>query len=198
MLAIIPMSVGMVFVLEPLLKFIPCFIDVSSAPVTCYEKWQPALFSFYLFVIASSVAGISTPLINALNATGRIKVTLYFMIFWTVFTWTVTPILIYFIGFNAVSITSAVMSLAVIAVILVAKRYMQFNLSEQTIPPLVASLVMGIVLFLTRTLLTGSLIQLGLYVLLAVMVYFGALLVFFRKQFTGEVSYIIDIVRKPS
>ena len=196
MLAIIPMSVGMVFVLEPLLKFIPCFIDTSSQAVTCYEKWQPALASFYLFVIASSVAGISTPLINALNATGKIKITLYFMIFWTIFTWTVTPILIHYIGFNAVSATSAVMSLAVIAVILVAKRYMQFNLSDQTIPPLVASLIMGVALFLTRTILTSSLIHLGLYVLLGVIVYFGSLLVLFRKQFIGEVSYIITIVRQ--
>ena len=88
------------------------------------------------------------------------------------------------------------MSLAVIAVILVAKRYMQFNLSDQTIPPLVASLIMGVMLFLTRTILTSSLIHLGLYVLLGVIVYFGSLLVLFRKQFIGEVSYIITIVRQ--
>ncbi|MBI4136972.1 oligosaccharide flippase family protein [Candidatus Roizmanbacteria bacterium] len=195
MLAIIPMSVGMVFVLEPLIKLIPCFANLSSDAITCYEKWQPALTSFYLFVIASSVAGISTPLINALNAIGKIKITLKFMIFWTLFTWTVTPVLIYTIGFHAVSLTSAVMSLAVIVVIIVAKRYMRFSLSDQTVPPLVSSLIMGVVLFLTRTVLTGTLFQLSLYVLLAVMTYFASLILLFRKQFLEEVLYIAAIVR---
>lgn len=196
MLAIVPMSVGTVFVLEPLLKFVPCFIDASSEAVTCYEKWRPALSSFYLFVIASSVAAISTPLINALNAIGKIKVTLYFMVFWTLFTWTVTPLLIRVMGFDAVALTSAVMSVAVIAVIIVAKKYMDFNLSEQVIPPLTCSLIMGAVLFFTRDILTASLAHIGLYILLAVAVYFGSLVLLFKKQFIGEVSYILTIVRK--
>ncbi len=73
---IIPLLVGLSFLIKPLVHLIPQYL-----------KWEPALTSFYLFAIASVFAAISTPLTNALNAIGRVKTTLKLMIMWTVLVW---------------------------------------------------------------------------------------------------------------
>ena len=185
MLTLIPMSVGMLFIVEPLVHLIPR-----------YEKWEPALVSFYLFVGASLIAGISTPLTNALNAIGKINITLKFMVFWTLFTWIVAPLLVFIIGFDAIAATSALMSLAVIAVIIVARRYMTFNFLSQIIPPLVCSGVMAVVLYATKGILTDSFIALGMYMILGAAVYGVSLMLFFQKQVKSEISYIIRIVKQ--
>ena len=54
-LLIVPISLGMAFSVEPLIDLFPQ-----------YGKWEPALTSFYLFVFASFVARLSTPLLNSL------------------------------------------------------------------------------------------------------------------------------------
>ena len=68
-----------------------------------YTKWEPALLSFYFFVGAAAIAGLTTPLTNALNAIGKIKTTLLLMVMWTTLTWIVTVIFIHFFGFQGVA-----------------------------------------------------------------------------------------------
>lgn len=115
-LTILPVTVGLIFFIEPLVKIIPK-----------YSKWEPALFSFYLFALASVVAGLTTPLTNALNAIGKIKITLLLMIMWTIFTWVLTVLFINLYGFNGVAVGLFVLSTSIILVNWLVKQIAPYS-----------------------------------------------------------------------
>ena len=184
MLFIVPMSVGMVFLIKPIVYIVPNYL-----------KWEPALYSFYLFVLASAVAGVSTPLLNALNAIGKIKISLYFMVFWTVFMWITAPILVIFIGFNGVAVAAAFMSLTTVAVVILSKRFVAFSLAREIMPALSASAVMGVAMLIALPYFSQNFISLLVYVVISGIVYITALLLFFRIKVMEELQYIVSIVR---
>ena len=129
-IAMFPISVGLLFFIEPAVKLIPK-----------YGKWEPALFSFSLFVLASILAGFSTPLTNALNAVGKIKTTLSLMIFWTVATWILTITMIHFFGYNGVSISLLILTSTLGIVVMLTKRIAAFSLIDNIKWPFIAALI---------------------------------------------------------
>lgn len=131
--AIFPISVGLLFFIEPLITFIPR-----------YAKWEPALPSFYFFVIAAIIASFSTPLTNALNAVGRIRITLSLMIFWTTATWILTIIGIALFGFHGVAIALLILSISIIVVVALAKRIAPFSMMNSIRYPVVCALIQSI------------------------------------------------------
>ncbi|MFH0749578.1 MAG: oligosaccharide flippase family protein [Candidatus Gottesmanbacteria bacterium] len=128
--AMVPISVGLLFFIEPAVKLIPK-----------YGKWEPALFSFFLFVLASILAGFSTPLTNALNAVGKIKTTLSLMVFWTIATWVLTITMIQFFGYNGVAIALLMLTSTLGIVVMLAKRVASFSFIDSIKWPLAAGLV---------------------------------------------------------
>ncbi len=63
-----------------------------------YTKWLPALPSLYTFSFTMAVSCLTSPLINAFNATGNIKLSSKFMLMWTVLTWLLLPSLSFLYG----------------------------------------------------------------------------------------------------
>ena len=133
---IVPISVVLLFFIEPAVSLIPK-----------YGKWYPALFSFYLFVITSLIASFSTPLTNALNAVGKIKITLFLMVFWTVATWVLTLLFIPILGFSGVAVAQAVLSLSIFIVIILVKKVSPFSFVKSVRIPVIASVIQGSVYF---------------------------------------------------
>lgn len=127
-LTIFPISTGLLFFVQPLIGIIPK-----------YGKWEPAIFAFYLLTVSSVFAGLTTPLTNALNAIGKIKVTLMLMVMWTILTWAFTLTLIHFFGFNGVPMALLTVALTIVAVIYLVKQSVQFSFWKSIIWPLVAS-----------------------------------------------------------
>ena len=125
-----PISVGLLFFIGPAVQLIPK-----------YSKWEPALFSFALFVIASILAGFSTPLTNALNAVGKIKTTLYLMVFWTISTWILTITMTHFFGFNGVSMSLVVLTSTLGLVVWLGKKIANFSFTNSVKWPFLAALV---------------------------------------------------------
>jgi len=136
---IIPISIGLLFFIEPAVTLIPK-----------YGKWYPALFSFYLFVITSLVASFSTPLTNALNAVGKIRITLLLMAFWTVATWILTLTFIPFVGFVGVALAQTVLSLSIFIVVALVKKVSPFSFMGSIRIPVAASVVQGCIYFFLR------------------------------------------------
>lgn len=125
----------MVFGLSAIMPFLVKFV-VSP-------KWTPALESYYLFAFATLWSIVSTTLTNALNAVGKIGVTLKLMIMWTVLEWTLTPVLVWKFGFLGVAIASFVISFSSVLAIVLAKRILSVGVVGQIKLPLLASLLMG-------------------------------------------------------
>ena len=174
---IFPSFVGLIFLSPYLLEVVPH-----------YQKWEPALFSLSFFATNALLSSISTPLTNALNAIGRIKITLYFMIFWTVLTWVVTPIAILAIGFNGVALSSAIIACSVVLVVWIAKQYIKFRVLRMIQYPLIASLVMGVFLYFMTPFVIRDFLTFFMIILFGAIVYIGVMFLVARNQILSELS----------
>lgn len=132
-LSIFPISVMLVFVVHPLVNLIPK-----------YTKWEPALTSFYLFAAAAMVASLSTPLTNALNAVGKIKVTLALMVMWVILTWIAALSLIHFFGFNGFAIAILVVSLTIVVVVKLTKQIAPFSFWKSIYRPVIGIAIQSV------------------------------------------------------
>jgi O-antigen/teichoic acid export membrane protein len=148
-----------------------------------YTKWQPAVFSFYLFSLASVFSAFSSPLVNALNALGKIKLTLKLMIFWTVLTWILVPLLITLVGFNGVSIALFIISLTGIIPIFIMKRSVQINFLYSIIKPLLFALISFGPVIILKLVISIPVILLGLGIL-SVFIYALLIWLFLRQEVT--------------
>lgn len=163
----------------------PTFIVI----IPKYHKWEPALISLALFGINAALSAISTPLTNVLNAVGKIKVTLYLMIFWTIATWVATPLAIYWFGFNGFAGVSAFISLSVVFVIIVAKRQIAFSI-KPIIAPTISSIVLAVFLFLGNQLLAKNIVSIAILIVTGSLVYFGTCFLLARQAIIQDVLLI--------
>lgn len=179
--SIIPISVGLLFFIDPVVHLIPK-----------YGKWEPALFSFNLFVIASILAAFSTPLTNALNAVGKIKITLSLMVFWTIATWVLTLIFVHFFGYNGVAMALLVLTSTLGIVIGLAKRITAFSFVSSVKWPVVAGLAQAAWYALTRGNAPYTLSAVLLSAFAGVILY-GGIVWLAQKQ---RIMTVIDSIRK--
>ncbi|HLC94361.1 MAG TPA: oligosaccharide flippase family protein [Patescibacteria group bacterium] len=166
-LLIFPAIVGVLFVFESVLKIIPGY----------FTKWGSSLFSFYFFSFSAFFITLTTPFINLFNAIGKVKLSLYFMIMWTAFTWILVPVGIKFFGPNGISIAFFIQSLSFIFVIAIARRYVQFSFENSFKTSFFGVSVMFFYLLIVRLLFS----QLGehVYTYFIISVIGGALIYFF-------------------
>jgi len=168
---IVPISVGLFFFIEPAVSLIPKYI-----------KWYPALFSFYLFVFTSLIASFTTPLTNALNAVGKIKTTLFLMVFWTAATWILTLIFIPLIGFSGVAVTQCVLSLSIVVVIVLVKKTASFSFINSIRFPFMAGIVQSGFYFLTLGTKPYDLPRVIVVAVSGAILYTGIVLFFEKKR----------------
>ncbi|MBL7159438.1 oligosaccharide flippase family protein [Candidatus Microgenomates bacterium] len=174
-LIVFPMGIGLLFVIKPIVLLIPK-----------YQKWEPAIISFYLFVITSLLASFSTPLTNALNAIGKIKITLKFMVFWTSLVWLLTPLFVILFGFNGVAGASLLMGLTSFLVVYIAKKHLQFDILTNILPSFLSSMIMAVFLLFLKKSLPVTPFGLFLYVFSGVIIYAGSLFFLFKKKVLSE------------
>lgn len=170
----------------------PYFINL----IPKYVKWEPALVSLAFFSINAALSSVSTPLTNALNAIGKIKTTLYLMIFWTIATWVLTPLAIFMFGFNGVAIASAIISCSVVVVIYLVKKHIKFDLMKTILSPFLGSAIMGLIIYFVSPIFIKNLISLVFMILLGAVIYFFTILLFSRKQFVEDLKLIKDNIKK--
>lgn len=170
----------------------PYFIDL----IPRYAKWEPALLSLFFFSINASLSSVSTPLTNALNAMGKIKITLYLMIFWTLSTWILTPALIIFLGFNGVAIASAIISTSVVLVVAIVKKYLKFSIFNAVFYPFFSSAVMGVFVYFLSRLLALSLPAVALIIILGAVVYFLTTYILAKDKLIADIALIKANIRK--
>lgn len=169
---IFPITIAMIVAIKPLIAIIPR-----------YGKWEPAVLSFYLFAIASAIASLSTPLTNALNALGVIKITLKLMVLWTILTWVLTVSLLPFLGFNAVAFSLFLITTTLILVVLLVQRAVPFSFRTSVQVPFFAAvgqaiLSLGIITFM------GSAIPIVITAMIMGGILFGGIVWVFERNKT--------------
>ncbi len=176
--SIFPITVGLLFYMAPLLHILPK-----------YGKWEPALISFYLFALTAVVASLSTPLTNALNAVGKIKITLWLMILWTSLTWGLTVLFIHFIGFNGFALALLVIASTVVIVVQLVKRITSFSFTGSISGPFIAAISQSCFYAITAYVFqASSTVGLVLSATGGVILYIGVLWIIEKRRIKGFVE----------
>lgn len=162
----------------PSLVLLAILAPLLTVIIPKYEKWQPALLALVLITINSAWAAVSTPLTNTLSAIGKVTITFKLMIMWTILTWLIIPALAYVYGVNGAALGFTILGFSSIVAIVVAIRYVKINFWESVEKPLLASVVMGIAVFLIERVLPTSILTMVLLVLLGLVIY-GVIMVCF-------------------
>ncbi len=161
-----------------------------------YHQWLPALPSFILFTISVLFSAIASPLVNALNAVGEINKTLRLMVLWTILTWLLTPICIFFFGFTGVSVSALLIGFSSVLPIVYIKRVVELSVWDQIWRPFLGSVVLAGVGLGLQQLLPISWLSLILIMLLSGLSYVGALLIVGRAQMIQEIGPFVAAIRK--
>lgn len=136
-LFIFPISMLLILFINPMIYLIPK-----------YMKWLPALIPFYLYAVSSVLSSFSSPIVNALNAIGKIKFTLILMVFWTVLTWILVPYFSFQWGYQGAAFAGFVISTTAVIPILMIRKIVYFPVLKNIYKPFVATLIMSVPTFL--------------------------------------------------
>jgi O-antigen/teichoic acid export membrane protein len=181
---IIPATFGLALIMAKMVQLIPR-----------YSKWETALPIFYLFCLSSLFSSYSTPFINFLNGVGKVKISFYFMVGWTIATWVLTPILTKFFGVFGFPITLVILSSSFILVQQQTKKIISFSFFKNISPFLFSGLIMGLVVFVFNRFLVSSLPFLLIPVLSGIITYLLALNYIFRINLIQEIKLLVASTR---
>ncbi len=136
-----------------------------------YEQWIPALIPIVFISINFAFASATTQLTNLLNAIGKIKITFYLMIMWTLLSWIFIPFLASKFGVLGASIGYSLVGSSSVVAIYIAKKYVNFSVTDSIIKPLIGTMVMGTILYLVKNFLDVSINSMLILGLIGVLVY---------------------------
>lgn len=180
-----------------LLVFPSLVILVLMAPslieiIPKYEKWRPALTALTLISIISALAAITTPLTNMFNAIGRISLTFKLMVMWTVLTWVFVPLLSLKFGLNGAALGFSLVGLSSVVALVLATKYIDINYFKISGRPMIASIIMGLVVFYIQSLLTLSIIGVITQIVIGVIVY-SIIIFIFEPKIISQISILFKI-----
>ncbi len=183
-LIIFPLLIGMSVMARPL-----------TMVIERYQKWQPALPALHLFIINVMWSSISTPLTNAINAIGKISITLKLMIMWTSLTWLLTFPAVARFGFIGAALASAMVSCTSIITIIIVKKIVNIQVLSSIGKQLLASIIMGAVIYGLRDYFNTSVPRFVLGILFGGSVYGLSIYLLMPTRLIAEVKKV-NLLRK--
>ncbi len=159
------------FLVFPSLAGLVVLSPIIVRVIPGYEKWIVALVPLAILSIDTIFASISTQLTNALTSIGKIKTVFKLMIMWTTLTFLFVPALALKFGVIGASLGYSLVGISSIVAIIVAKRFIDFSLTDAAGKTAFAAVLMAIVLFALRNLFPASLYSLGTLVVIGSVVY---------------------------
>lgn len=180
-------SATMFPLLVGLIVTIPFFISYYSH---WHNKYEPAIISLIFFSLNAMVSSLSGILVNVLDATGKVKWTLYLMVFWTFLTWTLTPLLIWQFSYNGVAAASFLVTLTIGITIYLVKKHIPFLFWDSIKKPLLAAGIMGGAIYLFSHLFVSNFLTLFLCIIFGAIVYIGSFYVIARQELFEGVAII--------
>lgn len=157
-----------------------------------HNKWEPAIVSLVFFCLNAAFASISNILVNVLDATGRVKKTLYIMVLLTILTWILTPIFIFKLGYDGVAVASFLVTTTIGYTIYLVKKIVDFNMLKIIYRQLISTIVMGIVLYIYTPLFVRDIVTLFSAILVGALVY----VICFYFLAREELQEIVNILQR--
>jgi teichuronic acid exporter len=167
-----PILSGLIVISPYLIRYYPKWSD----------KWEPAVFSIIFFCLNAAISSLSGILVNVLDATGKVKVTLRLMVVWTVLVWILTPLFIYLYGYNGVSVASFLVTTTIVYTIYLVKKIVKFEFLSSIIKPLISSLLMALVVFVLSNSFAKDLLSLVFVILAGGVIYSICIFIFSGRE----------------
>lgn len=175
-----PLLLGLIITAPYFIKYFPKW----------HNKWEPAVISLIFFSLNALVSSLSAILVNTLDATGRVKITLRLMVIWTILIWALTPVFIVLIGYNGVAIASFIVSLTIIYTIYLVKKIVDFEFLKSIYKPLICSVVMGSIVYIIASIFVNGLMSLILVILFGGIIYLSCLYFLTKKELKKDIRFI--------
>jgi PST family polysaccharide transporter len=156
-----------------------------------HGKWEEAVPSLIFFSLNALISSFSSILINVLDSTGRVKTTLKLMILWTAMTWTLTPLLIYFYGFNGVAAASFLVTLTIFITIYLVKKIVNFNLLKSIRKPAFATSLLCICLYAGNQLFVHNLSSLIIVIIICGLIYLSTMYLIAKKEIENDIKVLL-------
>ena len=182
-LLVFPSLVGITILAPILVRVIPR-----------YNQWIPALVPIVFISINFIFAAATTQLTNLLNAIGKIKITFYLMIMWTILTWALIPILALRFSVVGASIGYSLVGASSVVAIFIAKKYVNFSLTDSMIKPAVGAFVMGVFLIIAKRFLPVSVNSMVLLALIGVTIYSASMLSMMGLSLVADVKRSLNTI----
>lgn len=182
------------FLVFPSIVGLVILAPIIIAVIPRYSKWAPALIPLAFVSINSMFAAVSTQLTNLLNAIGKIKITFFLMIMWTVLTWLFVPALTLKFGVSGAAVGYGLVGTSSGVAIYIARRFVRFSLTDAVVRPLAASAVMGISLVILRNFLPINIVSFGLLVGLGIVVYMASIYLMVGISIISDVKKILSLL----
>jgi len=182
---ILPVLFGMGFLMPKVVQVFPQ-----------YQKWQIGLTPFWFYLASFVFAATTTPLTNAFNSVGKVKITLKLMVLWTVATWAAVPVLAKFLGVNGAALGLLLVSSTSFIAWIIAKREFGVSIKRILLTPLFISLLMLIVLMLADKFLPLGIGEIVFLVILGVLVYGGISFLLVRDEIFWFINTLSQWRRK--
>ncbi len=180
-LIIFPLLTGLIIVSPYIINFFPKW----------HNKWEPAIFSLIFFLLNAIVSSLSAVLVNVLDASGRVKTTLKLMVVWTILTWTITPILIYFMGYNGVALASFLVTLTIFITIYIVKRVVSFTFFGSIYKAAISTSIMAVVTYSLAILFAKDMLSLVFVIILGGLTYLLSISLLARKEIVEDIRKIL-------
>lgn len=183
--AIFPLLFGLITVAPYVIAYFPRW----------QQKWEPAILSLTFFSLNALISSLSGILVNVLDATGRVKITLRLMVVWTALTWILTPVGIYFFGYNGVAIASFLVTLTIGVTIYLVKQIVDFRFLGSIYKPLFCSGIMAVFVYLLAKFYARDLLSLSIIIVLGGLFYVGCLY-FFAHEIRKDIKILLSTYEK--
>ncbi len=180
-----PMLVGMALLAEPLVRIIPR-----------YQKWEIALLALSFYIFNSAWGAVTTPLTNALAAVGRIRIVFKLMVMWTILTWVFYPLLALRYGYNGVALGAALVAVSSVVAIYLAQKYLDFSFWQGIRKPLIATLIMGVLVWVLKSFLPGNIFGLISLIIVGGLTYLGCMWLFVGQELIVDSKKFLKALRK--
>jgi O-antigen/teichoic acid export membrane protein len=178
-------------VVAGIIVFSPYLIELLPR----YEKWEPALLALLFFSLNTLFASISVPLTNLLNAIGKVKITLNYMVLWTFLNWGLTILFIRWFGYNGVAAASFLVAASVLLILPQIKKFVDFSFFKPIWKQFLASLFMGLGVLAFGPWI-DSLIKLAVVMIIAAVIYIVILYLISKKEIKSIYKFISVTLKK--
>jgi O-antigen/teichoic acid export membrane protein len=180
-------SLVMFPILTGIILIAPYVVDL----VPKWNKWEPAIISIIFFCLNAAIASLSGILVNILDATGRVNKTLKLMVLWTILTWLLTPLFIFWFGYNGVAAASFIVGLTIFYTVHLAKKIVEFSFLKSIYKPILSSILMGVVTYIYASSFVSDIITLISAVLIGAASYFVIVYTIGRDEIKSGISLVL-------